>query len=148
METSKCLFCRQAQAKFTYSCSFPACEVCLITHLGTEGTHISVPIKKAKSKPSAANEVCDECMKKPTVQFCLCSAPLRKFCDDCDFSHYQKARPMPHSKHPMVATTPSLRKSAYRDLPQEATLHKRPATPHRRGTGLLRHLHCASRAAI
>ena len=65
-----------------------------------------VPIKKPQSIVPAliqGNEVCDDCRGKAAVNFCLCSNPVRKLCQDCDFSHYQKAPNTSHSKHPIAA---------------------------------------------
>lgn len=109
METGKCSLCRETQARFACSCVFPiipVCEVCIIAHLGTEGAHMPVPIKKPQQVPSApaqGNEMCDECGHKEAVRFCLCRTPLRKFCDGCDTAHYEKARLLTHSNHPIIA---------------------------------------------
>lgn len=69
--------------------------------------HIPVPLKKAvvglQALAAEGNEVCDECRGKPAVRFCLCGTPLRKFCEGCDFVHYQKAPLATHSKHPITA---------------------------------------------
>lgn len=110
MEAGQCAACRQAPAKFTCPCVFPPtpiCTRCISEHLETEGMHIPVQYKKVAAAPHGpaleGNEVCDECRGKPAVRFCLCGAPLRKFCEGCDFSHYQKAPLVTHSKHPISA---------------------------------------------
>ena len=109
MEAGLCSLCHRTQAKFACSCVIPAtpiCEVCIATHLGTEGTHMPVPIKKPQviaPVPIQGNEVCDDCRGKAAINFCLCSNPVRKRCQDCDFAHYQKAPNTTHSKHPITA---------------------------------------------
>jgi len=107
MEAGQCSLCHETHAKFACSCRFPTiplCEGCIITHLGTEGAHMPIPIKKLASAgvPATGNETCDECRNRAAVRFCLCTTPLRKFCEQCDIVHYQKAPLLTHSKHPIV----------------------------------------------
>jgi len=107
MEGAQCTLCHLAQAKFACSCSLPAiliCAGCLADHIEAAGTHLPVPMqKKALLSGGPGNEVCDECRAKAAVRFCLCTTPLRKFCEGCDFTHYQKARHMTHSVHAISA---------------------------------------------
>lgn len=64
---------------------------------------IQKKIASADPRMGQGNEVCDECKEKTAVHFCLCAVPLRKFCDGCELSHYQKARHLTHSIHPISA---------------------------------------------
>jgi len=106
METERCSICSLSQAKFSCSCallSLPICETCLLSHLSTAGSHITVPLRpRVTATSETGNEVCDECGNRQADYFCLCSSSLRKFCRGCDYSHYQKAPHMVHFKHPMA----------------------------------------------
>ena len=106
METERCSICSLSQAKFSCSCalpSLPICETCLLSHLSTAGSHITVSLHPRVTATSlAGNEVCDECGSRPADYFCLCSSSLRKFCRGCDIPHYQKTQSRVHFKHPII----------------------------------------------
>lgn len=106
MEGVQCSVCSQSQAEFVCACvfpPFPVCSYCSPSHLEAAGVHSLVSIQ-ALAAPVLVfgNEVCDICEIKPAVHFCLCTAPLPKFCKGCHLAHYQKVRQV-HSMHSMSA---------------------------------------------
>jgi len=109
MEASQCSLCLTTQAKFACSCVFPAiplCEVCLLPHLDTEGTHIPVSSRKQEwiwPAPGEGLEYCEDCRAKPVFSFCLCSNPPKRRCEDCDTAHSQRTPQVYHSRHPIAA---------------------------------------------
>jgi len=106
MNAGRCSICRQTPAVHSCPCVSPSliiCARCIEAHLQTTGRHNPVPYERTEPEGQVENEVCSVCMIKTAVCFCLCSTPLRKFCEQCDISHYQKAPLMTHSKHPILA---------------------------------------------
>lgn len=66
-------------------------------------TPIQKKLSPAEARMGQGNEVCDECRARVAARFCLCITPVRKYCEECDLNHYQKARHLTHSIHPMSA---------------------------------------------
>jgi len=65
-----------------------------------------IPAKPRQTPVAQAldlEKACDECRGKPAVRFCLCSTPVRKYCEQCDTTHYQKAQSSIHSTYPIAA---------------------------------------------
>ena len=105
MKNRLCSVCHR-KAEYACSCVNPSmiiCEMCREGHYQTAGRHNIVPYERPEPVPAANNEVCSLCMDRTAEFFCLCSTPIRKFCEQCDFAHYQKASLMTHSKHPIRA---------------------------------------------
>lgn len=75
------------------SCSFPAAS-------GLSG-HTLTPNQRESPQ---GKERCEECGAEARL-FCLCGAPFRKICAECDLAHYQKAPFSTHSKHPISVYT-------------------------------------------
>lgn len=74
----------------------------IVPHIGTEGIHTPVPIKT--SQPIAPALLQGNEMWREVSYSCLSlSHSLRKFCDDCDTVHYQKAPLLIHSKLTILA---------------------------------------------
>lgn len=109
MEGGQCAICQQSPSEFACSCVFPAflvCSACLTTHFEAAGEHSIAPVPAPGEQLIPGNEVCDDCQLAVAVRFCLCTQPLRKFCQGCDIAHYQKRRGVTHSMHPISAYEP------------------------------------------